>query len=159
MYNHAGSRYIYTYIYLHIALKLQIILSRTSRICSKSGRTTAMSAQPGSLALSQEEVDLITQQRTHRAATKAPPQQPPHLLPPPPAPWHPDRAYAETAGDNVFEEMLQTPPEMAPMNIYDFLMSTAINSLLLISVSNRMNERQRQEVRDIIRILRGFSFE
>jgi hypothetical protein len=120
-----------------------------------------MSDQPRSLPVSEEEINLNAQQRTFRAATKAPPKQPPHLLPPPPAPVprHLDRAYPETVGDNAFEEMLQTPPEMAPMNIYDFLMSTSINSLLLISMSNRMNERQRQEVRDIIRILRGFSFE
>ena len=127
-------------------------------------------------ALTPEEMDLIMAQRQRSAAavTKAPPapppttvqQQVPHLAATFSPPWAPPGETSATRAaqfpsheeDHALMQMLATPPEFAPMNIYDFLLTTAINALLLVSSSDRLGQRQKQEIRDIVAILRGLNF-
>jgi hypothetical protein len=143
----------------------------------------AAATQEYATALTQEEIDMVLQQRRHVAVSKAPPKK----APPPPSqaqasqaqaqqasftpPWAPANSasaartspatssFSETVNDQAMSNMLQTPPEFAPLNIYEFLMGTSINSLLLVSSSDRISARQRQELRDMISILRSFTFE
>jgi hypothetical protein len=127
-------------------------------------------------ALTPAEIELIIAQR-HRsttAVTKAPPAPPPSAVQPPAAsqaaaftpPWaSPGETSATRAAqfpsheeDLAMMQMLATPPEFVPMNIYDFFLTTAINALLIVSSSDRLSQRQKQEIRDIVAILRGLNF-
>ena len=159
----------------------------------------AAAAQEFATALTEEEVELVLEQRRHVAATKAPPKRPPPSPAPAPPmaaqgpapaaalarefvpPWAPagttssarssqapetqaaagaasSAPFPETAADPAMAAMLQTPPEFAALNIYEYLMVTSINGLLLVASSDCITARQRQELRDIVSILRGFNF-
>ena len=127
-------------------------------------------------ALTQEEMDLIIaqRQRSATAVTKAPPAPPPaaaqrQVISPAATftpPWAPPGEASATRAaqfpsheeDIAMMQMLATPPEFAPMNIYDFLLTTAINALLIVASSDRLGQRQKQEIRDIVAILRGLNF-
>ena len=127
-------------------------------------------------ALTTQEMDLIMaqRQRSSMAVTKAPPAPPPtathqhdsHSAAVLSPPWAPPGEASTTRAaqfppheeDHALMQMFATPPEFAPMNIYDFLLTTAINALLIVASSDRLSQRQKQEIRDIVAILRGMSF-
>ncbi len=68
------------------------------------------------------------------------------------------RNFPDVAQDASLLNVLDTPPEHAPMNLYDFLLTTAINALLIVASSDRLSNAHKQEIRDIVGILRGLTF-
>ena len=100
---------------------------------------------------------------------KVPPVKAPPFPAPPP---HLDRSNqapgSMTAGstltvttpvwDTALVEMCAISPEQQPPNLYDHLMETAKNSILILAMSHRLSETQRQELRDIVSILRSIVF-
>jgi hypothetical protein len=130
-------------------------------------RYMAGAAHEFATALTQEEMDqiLLQRQRSAMAATKAPPKQPPQVpvqqaqassSPMTPAsshipPWAPPgqssaartAQFPEPEQDSVMMNMLATPPEHAPMIIYDYLLTTAINALLIVASSDHISQRQK----------------
>jgi hypothetical protein len=121
----------------------------------------------------QEMETILTQRRNAGAVVKAPPTPPPIPLPAQQSeasssgpPWAPPNSrvparptvFPNVENDASMLNMLDTPPEHAPMNIYDFLLTTAINALLIVASSDRVSPIHKQEIRDIVGILRGLTF-
>ena len=103
---------------------------------------------------------------------KAPPVKAPPVHAAPPSPQldqpnqiagaPPDEATpprTTSAWDAALVEMFETTPEQQPPNLYEHLMNTAKNSILIMAMSHRLSEAQRQELRDIVSILRGIVFQ